>query len=484
MSADSSPPGRNAPCPCGSGRKYKKCCLLAEQAAGNDLAPRLLNQCSEQATHALLAHARRVHGPSVMARAWQCFTASEEEVEWPHDDPYTPLFVPWALYHWLPDELGDPGKLHSAKTTAVRFLEEAGWKVDERTRRYIEAARLAPLTFWQVEAVEPGKGILLRDMATERECFTHERSASRNLVPADIIFGQVVELDGVRVIEAMGPYSLPPLRFRRTVEESLAPKVALLKSSSGESSVSPTQWLEYDLDFVDLYLACVERLLNPALPEVRNTDGDPLEWAASTYRFDPRERGRLIGRLEALRNIEPSEEQAEHVEFHWISQRRDGPVPLAHKARIEVRESALVTECNSRKRDRNLRKRLEGRLGDLLTHEDTAYQSLDLEELAAGSMKEDASEPSDSGPIDLEDLSPEAREQIEAMMAAQHMRWADLGVPALGGRTPRQAVRTARGKEEVERLIADFENAQSRDPDPQYRFDYNRLRGELGLQPA
>jgi len=25
--------GRNAPCPCGSGRKYKKCCLAADEAA-------------------------------------------------------------------------------------------------------------------------------------------------------------------------------------------------------------------------------------------------------------------------------------------------------------------------------------------------------------------------------------------------------------------------------------------------------------------
>ena len=25
--------GRNEPCPCGSGRKYKRCCLAAEEAA-------------------------------------------------------------------------------------------------------------------------------------------------------------------------------------------------------------------------------------------------------------------------------------------------------------------------------------------------------------------------------------------------------------------------------------------------------------------
>jgi uncharacterized protein YecA (UPF0149 family) len=27
------PPGRNEPCPCGSGKKYKRCCMQKEQAA-------------------------------------------------------------------------------------------------------------------------------------------------------------------------------------------------------------------------------------------------------------------------------------------------------------------------------------------------------------------------------------------------------------------------------------------------------------------
>jgi len=32
-------PGRNAPCPCGSGKKYKMCCLKREVESENDLVP-------------------------------------------------------------------------------------------------------------------------------------------------------------------------------------------------------------------------------------------------------------------------------------------------------------------------------------------------------------------------------------------------------------------------------------------------------------
>ena len=31
--------GRNDPCPCGSGKKYKKCCGGPRQSAGGDLKP-------------------------------------------------------------------------------------------------------------------------------------------------------------------------------------------------------------------------------------------------------------------------------------------------------------------------------------------------------------------------------------------------------------------------------------------------------------
>ena len=482
MSASAVAPGRNDPCPCGSGKKYKKCCLLAEQSVSNELTPRILNRCSDEAARVLMEHAQRIHDQNTMARAWPDFWGNDAEQEWPRDNPWVPLFVPWMIYHWIPEEQEEPGRFPSEGTIAARFLDEASWKTDELTRRYIEAARQEPLTFWQVEAVEPGRGLLLRDMVTQRECFAHERTASGTLVAADITFGHVLGLEGVHIIAATGPYLLPPARFRKVVEGFLAPKMAHLRQGEGQASISPAQLLEYDLDFIDLYQSCVEELLHPSLPEMRNSDGDKLEWATSTYRFSPEDRGRLTGRLEAMRNIERSEAVGEQVEFAWISQRRNAPIEGARKARIEVQDDVLVTECNSRKRDRDLRKRLESRLGDLLSYEDTTHKSLDL----AALMEEEGERPqekesTDSGALDLESLPPEARQQLEGVLEAQHMRWADLQIPVLGGPTPRQAIRTPEGREEVERLISDHENAQSRHPHPQFRFDFNKLRRELGL---
>ena len=475
-------PGRNDPCPCGSGKKYKKCCLLAERPVDGDLMPRILGRCSDMAAEALMQHAREMCGRDVLTRAWMEFWGTEDVLEaaWPRDSPYMPLFVCWMLYHWIPWKEDDvdlePG-VPSERTVASSCVRHEGWRVDEPTRRFIDSARRAPLSFWQAGTVEPGKGFLLRDMATEQERFVHERAASKTVAPWDILFGQVVEVDGVCILNGMGPYTLPPLRFRHTVEQRLTS----WRAGDGSGAADGAWLLGRDADCIRLYLECVDEILHPTMPDVRNTDGDRLEWTTSTYRFDAQQRGRILGRLDSMRNIEGTTEEAPGGEYVWISQRQDTAVPGAHKARIEVQDDRLVTECNSRRRDRALRARLLKSMDALITHEDTAYQSLDMAEI--GSQRDAA--PDSSGPLHLQQLPEEARAAVTQHMDETHLSWADRTVPALGGKTPREAVTTEEGRRQVELLINDFENTQLRGPDsPSYRFDYNRLRHSLGLPEA
>lgn len=58
--------------------------------------------------------------------------------------------------------------------------------------------------------------------------------------------------------------------------------------------------------------------------------------------------------------------------------------------------------------------------------------------------------------------------------------WTDVALPGLGGRTPREAVRSADGRREVDVMLKDMERTESRQPEAQ-RYDVGRLRRELGL---
>ena len=55
-------------------------------------------------------------------------------------------------------------------------------------------------------------------------------------------------------------------------------------------------------------------------------------------------------------------------------------------------------------------------------------------------------------------------------------------IPALQNRTPREAIKTEVGREQVIELIDDWENSQLRMPNPQFSFDFNKLRRSLGLE--
>ncbi|MDP2660237.1 MAG: SEC-C domain-containing protein [Dehalococcoidia bacterium] len=446
--------GRNDPCPCGSGKKYKKCCMLADQARRDQTTPRLINRASEEAAQALMAYARHTRGDRFLEDVW---AAAWPSGPFDRDSPFNVLIIPWALYLWdAADDVADSG------TVAAEFLA-AATRIDSRTRRFIEACQTEPLAFWQAQAVEPGVGMTVRNMATGKECFVHERSATQTIVAWDVVFAQIVDIDGVHTLSISGPYALPAERFRRRVEQFLA------------EEIDPERLSDHNEDLLGFYLACMDDLLHPQMPKLANTEGDPLEWTTSTYRFAPDQRGRLLGRLDQMRNIEADPvEDEDKAEYTWISQRRDGPLEQVSRGRLAVAADTLVTECNSRKRDRLLRERLGKSLSELLQHEGTTHKELDWDAVKA------AGERPPAGAIDPATLPPEVRQQMQQMMDDMHMRWADERVPALGNRTPREAVKTPEGRREVAEMVNDYENMCARNP--QNTFDFNRLRRELGLE--
>jgi hypothetical protein len=73
-------------------------------------------------------------------------------------------------------------------------------------------------------------------------------------------------------------------------------------------------------------------------------------------------------------------------------------------------------------------------------------------------------------------------EALEAELARKHWdAWIDTKVPALGNRTPRQAAKTARGRERLTALLADAARAAERSPSV-VSAEIEALRRRLGLE--
>ncbi len=67
------------------------------------------------------------------------------------------------------------------------------------------------------------------------------------------------------------------------------------------------------------------------------------------------------------------------------------------------------------------------------------------------------------------------------MESYYHNDWIERKLPALGNKTPFEAVRTKEGKEKVAVLLDDLEVSQNIRPKDPFRVDVDGLRKRLGL---
>jgi hypothetical protein len=68
-------------------------------------------------------------------------------------------------------------------------------------------------------------------------------------------------------------------------------------------------------------------------------------------------------------------------------------------------------------------------------------------------------------------------------MEDHYAKWPDLKLPALDGKTPRQAVKNAAGKRKVAELLKQIENTEAHKRKAgEYAYDVSKLRAELGVK--
>ena len=76
-------PGRNDPCPCGSGKKYKHCCLNAGAADGSSVQPvdlvwRKIRNLLDGHVEKILRFVHESYGIEAIHEAWPDFIGKEE----------------------------------------------------------------------------------------------------------------------------------------------------------------------------------------------------------------------------------------------------------------------------------------------------------------------------------------------------------------------------------------------------------------------
>ncbi|MFL5359010.1 YecA family protein [Archangium sp.] len=453
-------PGRNEPCPCGSGQKYKRCCAGRDAAVNRLAAPpgAHLHEADEGLVTALVRYANARFGRGWRREAAEAFF---EDPDFVLEGPDMQLFMPWAVHHWEVE----------GRPVREWFLEEKGAKLSEAERAWLLAQRPVVLTVWEVVEVQEGVGLRVRDLLGGGEHFVHEVLGSRQLRPRHAVLGRMVEHEGLAVFCGMHPHPLPPTEADEVVR--IARKALRVR---GDRLV-PREWLaqeETTLGLVHVWEDALDWLDMQAerVPVLHNTDGEPFVLVEDHYALMPGARPRVLETLARLEGAEV-EEGEEGVVCTFLKQgnamHRDWENTVIGRAHVGA--EALRLETNSVTRADALRRRVEAACEGLISHQ--KRQETEASKL----LEEREGQPA---PV-LEPPPPEMLEVLREFQERHYATWLDMKLPALRGKSPRQAVRTKAGRHAVDVLLKEMENAEADLPVEQ-RMDFSGLRRELGLE--
>lgn len=383
------------------------------------------------------------------------------------------------------------------------YLKRRGWKETVINRAYIEALRDSVVSLYEVSDVHPGESFLARDLVRGGDPIqVSERTATKTLVQWDVIATRIVTVRGVvqmagavlavdrglademlalirrskcRVSEAAANTSAasdPILQAR--LEAELAKDDTLM---SVAAPIITTLWLN---DTIRRYLA--------PLPEMANSDGEQLEFMTLHYRLLPGITAAKVAEALAGTPDIRDEEDGEH----WIWFAPQKPSRTGRKSAQADRDdtgrtiyghltlgaSKLEVMVNSEDRATRIRNILapilDGLVQSPLVERITPEQAL----AARGGVAAPATRSLPEG-MNQEDM----REAVHQLLDRQYRNVLRQKIPALGDKTPRQAVRSAKGRQAVANWLKGFEQNNARLPadDPMHDYDFSWMWEDLGI---
>ncbi len=450
--------GRNDRCPCGSGKQAKACCATQRAPTWYTVQDRV---ALFEALDGLIAAHFQVEAAMAYVDFWGPFVGRNEELS----DEVLHLSKDVEFMAFVCDHELEPHK------TAIDLLLEQRSSLSPGARAFGRAIRAAKLRAYEAIAISPGVSITLRDVVNGRTVTVAERTASRSLNRFDWIAARVVE---------RGPSGKPEmergvLAIPRSAHDWLREHLTDLYADPDEGE---------DLGWVDAlfpriaHQLWVECFLEPAIPQLQNTDGELT--LITRVHFDVKDRARVEAALDSCGALD-----RDGSRWNWFGENATGCA--LQLGSFEFKGRGLVLEANSKQRGERGAQLLSQLVGDAVIHRATTHEDLEPQlraELKARARGESpsAAAPQAKGPP----IPPAIEEALVLDYCGKHYRaWIDMALPALDHQTPRVAATRPAMRARVIELLERFEASYQqclRDGMPAY--DASWIRAELGLQAA
>jgi hypothetical protein len=337
-------------------------------------------------------------------------------------------------------------------------------------RRELEAAEVEALealqqTAWpslfEVQSVQIDVGLQLTDLAAGQEVFVREKTATHHMKKFDLFLGWIVALGDH--FELTGAGCGVPRGHREVVLKALTRELGKLRKRHPET---PDRILLREA--IPAGQAALRKAVaNWRPPRVVTMDGEDIVFCEAV--FEVNDLAAVRARLAAHPDMDEAEDGFEWVDRKGRKQLGSGPL---HLGAIRFEKGRMTLETKSRERLERGKELLADCLAGVARHRVDAIKDFDV--AMAESRNRPARERGD-------EIPEEVQAQLLAPVLQQHIdSWIDEHLPALNGKTPRQAVRTKAGRDKVAAMLKDQENSILRQHGGEL-VDFSRAYRELGL---
>jgi hypothetical protein len=395
-------------------------------------------------------------------------------------------FQEWYIFDYVTYEGERIIDLFAQEKGPILSPDEAqmlgGWRQSDRYRLF------------EVLDVHPGRGVTVQDLISGEVLDIHDRSTSRQVQRWAVLLVRTLLVEGELGFTGSA-LLLPPDRKAGLLD--FAQDLWRQYQTRHRDANSSDFYRDHGLDF----LHYVNELAKAPLPKIVTPEGHELVFARA--RFAVTDAKAIADRLNAAEEVDfagPDEEHPEALHYNWLERgRSQGPEGLRSKLggllgrqRKEVGgepeqdsyrslggvvlwPNRLELECMSRERLATGKALLTQILGNLITHRGDTFETVEQAMSKPEKRPRRKSPTPEIPPAVVADL-------IQKELDKHYATWPDIPLPALGGKTPRQAVRTSEGQKQVAEILKQIEYVEeSKRLRGEPYYDVNRLRRELGL---
>ncbi|GIW47321.1 MAG: hypothetical protein KatS3mg078_1198 [Deltaproteobacteria bacterium] len=442
-------------CHCGSGKRAEECCY--RDASVVDLTQYRFDQAERELRIKLVDFS---HRPEIQAQLGEAFyiwkndpelslaDLSEEDI----DDQTFERFFDWFIF--------DFKLLDSGKRLLERFYEEYGETLSDTERAILKDWMGNTYSFFEVEEIIEKEGCYIRDIFTGEVVQVKDSSASNKLSRMDIIGARLLKTGNN--VYFSGVISVYPQAFKALIIDFVSREFKEYKKTFGRKRT----YQEYLKDWGYLIGQYIEDIVKK--PKFLTSEGDELIFASAIYEIS--DYNKVLNRLRKIKTLNEISGGTDELRvFSWITKGK-------HKlsGTIELEKDRLTIEGYSLSLLAKAKDLIERKLHGLVTHREDRIK--EFESLPK-------SPTSETQKVKKLPFGVKSSSELDTILDEYYDKWIDTPLQILEGKTPREALKTKKGREKLEYVLRELENVyqHAKERGEPY-YDVEKLRKKLRLE--